>query len=49
MDEALDYDEIAKEGQHRIATSKGGTNNSFQELGSFHGQGSADQDDIEPI
>lgn len=46
MDEALDYDETAKEGQHRIATSKGGTNNSFQQPGSFHGQGSPDQDDI---
>ncbi|MFB2922437.1 hypothetical protein [Aerosakkonema funiforme] len=46
MDEALQYDETAKEGQHRIATSKGGTNNSFQQPGSFHGQGSPDRDNI---
>lgn len=45
VDEALNYDETAKEGQFRISTSKGGTNNSFQHAGSFHGQGSPDQDD----
>ncbi len=46
MDLALQYDETAKEGQFRISTSKGGTNNSFQHSGTFHGQGSPDQDDI---
>lgn len=46
MDEALQYDETAKEGQFRISTSKGGTNNSFQHAGSFHGQGSPDRDDV---
>lgn len=45
MDAALLYDETAKEGQFRISTSKGGTNNSFQHAGSFHGQGSPDQDE----
>lgn len=46
MDAALQYDETAKEGQFRISTSKGGTNNSFQHSGTFHGQGSPDQDDV---
>ena len=46
MDDALQYDETAKEGQNRIMTSKGGTNNPYQHAGSFHGQGSPDQDDI---
>jgi hypothetical protein len=45
VDAALLYDETAKEGQFRISTSKGGTNNSFQHAGSFHGQGSPDQDE----
>jgi hypothetical protein len=44
LDEALQYDETAKDGQFRISTSKGGTNNSFQHAGSFHGQGSPDRD-----
>ncbi|MBD1938481.1 hypothetical protein [Microcoleus sp. FACHB-68] len=44
MDDALQYDPTAKDGQFRISTSKGGTNNSFQHAGSFHGQGSPDQD-----
>lgn len=44
LDEALGYDETAKEGQFRIATPKGGTSNSFQQPGSFHGQGSPDRD-----
>jgi len=43
-DEALLYDETAQDGQHRIATSKGGTANPFQQPGSFHGQGSPDSD-----
>lgn len=46
LDEALQYDETAKDGQFRISTSKGGTNNSFQQAGSFHGQGSPDRDDV---
>lgn len=45
LDSALQYDETAKEGQFRISTSKGGTNNPFQHAGSFHGQGSPDRDD----
>jgi len=45
MDEALNYDETAKAGQFRISTSKGGTGNAAQQAGSFHGQGSPDQDD----
>ncbi len=44
MDEALQYDETAKEGQYRLSTSKGGTNNPFTHAGSFHGQGSPDRD-----
>ncbi|MBD0390759.1 MAG: hypothetical protein ICV54_30770, partial [Nostoc sp. C3-bin3] len=44
LDEALQKDETAKEGQFRIATSKGGTANSFTQPGSFHGQGSPDRD-----
>src|SRR5919199_2408506 len=44
LDEALQYDETAKEGQRRMSTPKGGTNNSFQHAGSFHGQGSPDRD-----
>jgi hypothetical protein len=46
LDQALQYDETAKDGQFRISTSKGGTNNSFQHAGVFHGQGSPDRDDI---
>jgi Bacterial archaeo-eukaryotic release factor family 3 len=45
VDAALQYDETAKEGQFRISTSRGGTNNSFQQVGSFHGQGSPDRDE----
>ncbi len=44
IDETLKYDETAKDGQFRISTPKGGTNNSFQHAGSFHGQGSPDRD-----
>lgn len=44
MDEVLHEDEIQKGVQQRIATSKGGTANSFQQPGSFHGQGSPDVD-----
>ncbi len=44
VDEALQYDETAKDGQRRMSTPKGGTNNSFQQAGSFHGQGSPDRD-----
>lgn len=46
MDEALQYDETAKEGQNRIMTNRGGTNNPYPMAGSFHGQGSPDSDDI---
>ncbi len=45
LDEVLNYDETAKEGQFRIATSKGGTSNSFSQPGAFHGQGSPDRDE----
>lgn len=44
MDEALQYNETAKDGQFRISTSKGGTSNPFPQAGSYHGQGSPDQD-----
>ena len=44
LDQALNYDETAQEGQFRIATSRGGTSNSFVQPGSFHGQGSPDRD-----
>ncbi len=44
LDEALQKDETAQEGQFRIATSRGGTSNSFTQPGSFHGQGSPDRD-----
>ncbi len=45
LDEALLYDDTAQDGQFRIATSRGGTANSFQQPGSFHGQGSPDRDE----
>lgn len=45
LDEALQYDETAKEGQNRIGTSKGGTSNPFSQPGEFHGQGSPDRDE----
>ena len=44
LEETLQYDETAKDGQRRMSTPKGGTNNSFQQAGSFHGQGSPDTD-----
>ncbi|MDZ8029966.1 hypothetical protein [Nostoc sp. DedSLP04] len=44
VDEALQRDDTAKEGQFRIATSKGGTSNTFSQPGTFHGQGSPDRD-----
>ncbi|MBW4564216.1 MAG: hypothetical protein KME32_24355 [Mojavia pulchra JT2-VF2] len=44
LDEALNQDATAKDGQFRIATPKGGTANSFVQPGSFHGQGSPDRD-----
>lgn len=46
MDEALQYDETAQDGQFRISTSKGGTANPMPQAGSFHGQGSPDRDDV---
>lgn len=45
LDEALGYDQTAKEGQFRIATPKGGTSNPFSQPGTFHGQGSPDRDE----
>jgi len=47
LDEALNYDETAQDGQFRIGTSKGGTANSFSgaQPGAFHGQGSPDRDE----
>ncbi|WP_088892580.1 baeRF3 domain-containing protein [Leptolyngbya ohadii] len=45
LDEALQYDPTAKTGQFRISTPKGGTSNSMVHAGSFHGQGSPDQDE----
>ena len=44
LDEALQSDDTAREGQFRIATSKGGTSNSATQPGAFHGQGSPDRD-----
>lgn len=44
LDEALQRDDTAKDGQFRIATSKGGTANTFVQPGEFHGQGSPDRD-----
>lgn len=44
MEDALMYDETAKEGQFRLSSPRGGTGNSFRYSGSFHGQGSPDQD-----
>lgn len=45
LEEALQYEETAQAGQFRIATAKGGTSNSFQQAGSYHGQGSPDRDE----
>ncbi|MFN6517998.1 MAG: hypothetical protein RMY29_026415 [Nostoc sp. CreGUA01] len=44
LDEVLLEDEIQKGVQHRIAMSRGGTANPFQQPGTFHGQGSPDRD-----
>ncbi|AFZ25909.1 hypothetical protein Cylst_3790 [Cylindrospermum stagnale PCC 7417] len=44
LEEALQEDDFQKGVQHRIATSKGGTANPFQQPGEFHGQGSPDRD-----
>ena len=43
MDEALQYDETAKEGQRRMDTGAGRN----QQGGSFHGQGNPDRDNIQ--
>lgn len=48
IDKTLSYDETAQDGQFRISTSRGGTNNSFTQAGgpgAFHGQGSPDRDE----
>jgi hypothetical protein len=44
LEAALLEDALQKGVQHRIATGKGGTVNPFRHPGSFHGQGSPDQD-----
>lgn len=44
LDEALNYDEDAQEGQFRIGASKGATGGGAAQPGSFHGQGSPDRD-----
>jgi hypothetical protein len=44
LDEALNDDETAQEGQIRVGTSKGGTANSATQPGAFHGQGSPERD-----
>lgn len=46
LDEALLYEETAKEGQFRISAPKGGTNNPAAQPGTFHGQGSSDRDEM---
>ncbi|MBW4490353.1 MAG: hypothetical protein KME12_21450 [Trichocoleus desertorum ATA4-8-CV12] len=48
LNAALHYDGPDQGIEQRIATSRGGTNNSFQQPGSFHGQGNdgAKQNDI---
>jgi hypothetical protein len=48
LNEALHYDGPDQGIEQRIATSRGGTNNSFQQPGTFHGQGNdgAKQNDI---
>jgi hypothetical protein len=47
LDEALQYDRPDEEIQYRISTYKGGTDNSFQQAGSFHGVGSPDTDRVQ--
>lgn len=44
VDEAVNNDDTGKLLQNRIATSRGGTSNPFQQPGSFHGQGSPEND-----
>ncbi|WP_066382510.1 MULTISPECIES: hypothetical protein [unclassified Anabaena] len=44
LQQALLEEELQKGVQHRIATSRGGTANPFQQPGTFHGQGSPDRD-----
>jgi hypothetical protein len=44
LEATLLEDVLQKGVQHRITKSKGGTSNPFQHPGSFHGQGSPDQD-----
>ncbi|WP_375509366.1 hypothetical protein [uncultured Nostoc sp.] len=44
LDEALQKDDTAQEGQLRIGTSIGGTANTSSQPGTFHGQGSPDRD-----
>jgi Bacterial archaeo-eukaryotic release factor family 6 len=44
LDEALNYDEDAQDGQFRIGASRGVTGSAAAQPGSFHGQGSPDRD-----
>lgn len=44
LDEALQYDETAQEGQFRIGASRGVTGSASAQPGQFHGQGSPDRD-----
>ncbi|MBW4643587.1 MAG: hypothetical protein KME23_11470 [Goleter apudmare HA4340-LM2] len=44
VEEVILEDDIQKGVQHRIAISRGGTANPFQQPGEFHGQGSPDRD-----
>jgi Bacterial archaeo-eukaryotic release factor family 6 len=44
LDEALQYDETAQEGQYRIGTSRGVAGTASAQPGQFHGQGSPDRD-----
>jgi Bacterial archaeo-eukaryotic release factor family 6 len=44
LEEALQYDETAQEGQFRIGASRGVTGTASAQPGQFHGQGSPDRD-----
>jgi hypothetical protein len=49
LDEALQYDETAQEGQNRSGWSKGVTGTASAQPGQFHGQGSSDRDKHQDI
>ncbi len=44
LDEALQYDETAKDGQFRVGASRGATGSAAGQPGQSHGQGSPDRD-----